>query len=154
MKKIIAILLTLILPIILFGCKDDGDLGKQTTVDAQNNITVYTGTGVFKMNDDERAMKKLEGVQKDGFKQNMGDEGTSPINTRSDVLEAAKKEATVKYNSIRVAFDRTRGIWRVLFGDDTEKEIDGKKQISTTVLETVYIDEDGYTLAIYKGEVK
>lgn len=154
MKKFTAFLLALILPVILFGCKDNGDLGKQTTVDTQNNVTIYAGTGMFKMNDDERAMKKLDGVQKDGFKLNMGDEGIAPVKTRSDVLDAAKKEATVKYNSIRVAFDRTRGIWRVVFGNDTEKEVDGQKQISTTALETVYIDEDGYTLAIYKGEVK
>lgn len=154
MKKVTAILLALIIPVILFGCKDNGDLGKQTTVDTQNNVTIYAGTGMFKMNDDERAMKKLDGVQKDGFKLNPDGDGVSPINTRSDVLEAAKKEVSVKYNSIRVAFDRTRGVWRVMFGNDTEKEVDGKTEITSTTLETIYIDEDGYTLAIYKGEVK
>lgn len=154
MKKIFSVLLAVILPIILFGCRDDGDLGKQTTVDAKNNCTIYEGTGMFKMNDDESAMKKLDGVQRDGFKFNKGDANVTAINTRSDVLEIAKKEATVDYNSIRVAFDRTRGIWRVVFGNDTTKEVDGKQTITTTAVETVYIDEDGYTLAMYRGEVK
>lgn len=154
MKKLTALLLVIVLPLMLFGCKEDGDLGKQTTVDEQNGYTLYEGTGMFKMNDDEDIMKNLDGVQKDGFRFNEGDEGISEIKTRSDALEIAKKEADVKYNSIRIAFDRTKGVWRVIFGNDIEKQVDGKKQIESTPAETVYIDEDGYTLAIYRGEVK
>lgn len=152
MKKITAILLMLLIPVMLFGCRKEGDLGKQTTVDEQNGITVYEGTGMFKMNDDESAMKKLDGVRKDGFK--VSEDSAAEIKTRSDAIEIAKKEASVKYNSIHVAFDRTRGIWRVILGNDAEKQVDGKTQIESTPAETVYIDEDGYTIAIYEGEVK
>lgn len=152
MKKFTAVLLMLLIPAMLFGCKKEGDLGKQTTIDEQSGITVYEGTGMFKMNDDESAMKKLEGVRKDGFK--ASEDGAAEIKTRSDAIEIAKKEATVKYNSIHVAFDRTRGVWRVILGNDAEKQVDGKTQIESTPAETVYIDEDGYTIAIYEGEVK
>ncbi len=154
MKKLTAVLLLLILPLTFFGCRKEGDLGRQTTKDEQNGLTIYEGTGMFRMNDDESAMKRLDGVQKDGFRINEGDSGIAEIRTRSDAIEIAKKEAAVKYNSIRVAFDRTRGIWRVILGNDTEKQVDGKIQIETVPAQTVYIDEDGYTIAIYEGEVK
>jgi len=155
MKKAVALFLSLFMAFSLFGCgKNDGDLGKQTTVDEKNGYTLVQEVKTFKMNDDESAMKKLDGVQKDGFK--IGEENkTGEVSTKSDAIEIAKAEADTEYNSIRVAFDRTRGIWKITFSND--KEIvneEGMKHVESQILETVYVDEDGYTLAIYKGEVK
>lgn len=155
MKKILAAAISAVLMLALFGCgKNDGDLGKQTTVDKQNGYTLVQEVKNFKMNDDEKAMKKLDEVQKDGFR--TGEENkTDGIKTKSDAIEIAKKEASVKYNSIRVNFDRTRGIWKIVFSNDEEiKDEEGMKHVESDVLETIYVDEDGYTLLIYKGEVK
>lgn len=155
MKKIISACLFAVIMLSLFGCgKNDGDLGKQTTVDKENGYTLVQEVKTFKMNADEKAMKKLDGVQKDGFK--TGEENqTGGIGTKDDAIKIAKKEIAVKYNSIRVAFDRTRGIWKIIFSNDEEiKDSDGMKHVESDVVQTVYVDEDGYTLAIYKGEVK
>lgn len=155
MKKFVALTLSLFMAAAFFGCgKDDGDLGKQTTVDEQNGYTLVQEVKTFKMNDDERTMKNLDGVQKDGFK-TTEENKTSNIKTKSDAIEIAKGEADVKYNSVRVAFDRTRGIWKVTFSNDEELTDEaGMKHVESDVLETVYVDEDGYTLMLYKGEVK
>lgn len=155
MKKIISACLFAVIMLSLFGCgKNDGDLGKQTTVDKENGYTLVQEVKTFKMNNDEKAMKKLDGVQKDGFK--TGEENqTGGIGTKDDAIKIAKKEIAVKYNSIRVAFDRTRGIWKVTFSNDEEiKNSDGIKHVESDVVQTVYVDENGYTLAIFKGEVK
>ena len=155
MKKYISLLLIVVIALSLFGCgKNDGDLGKQTTVDKENGYTLVQEVKTFKMNDDEKLMKKLDGVQKEGFKTGEANK-TGEIGSKADVIELAKKEITVKYNSIRVAFDRTRGIWKVTFSNDEEiKNSDGMKHVESDVVQTVYVDEDGYTLAIYKGEIK
>ena len=155
MKKIIALALSMFMAAVFFGCgKDDGDLGKQTTVDEQNGYTLVQEVKTFKMNDDERAMKKLDGVQKEGFKISEANK-TGDVKVKSDALEIAKGEVDVKYNSVRVAFDRTQGIWKVTFSNDKElTDEEGMKHVESDVLETVYIDEEGYTLMLYKGEVK
>lgn len=155
MKKIIALALSMFMAAVFFGCgKDDGDLGKQTTVDEQNGYTLVQEVKTFKMNDDERAMKKLDGVQKEGFKISEANK-TGDVKVKSDALEIAKGEVDVKYNSVRVAFDRTQGIWKVTFSNDKElTDEEGMKHVESDVLETVYVDEEGYTLMLYKGEVK
>lgn len=155
MKKITAILLSVFMATAFFGCgKDNGDLGKQTTVDEQNGYTLVQEVKTFSMNDDERAMKKLDGVRTDGFK--IGEENkTGNIGTKSDAIAIAKGEADVKYNGIRVNYDRTRGVWKIVFSNDEEiTDNEGMKHVESDILETVYVDEDGYTLAMYKGEVK
>lgn len=155
MKKIIALALSLFMAAAFFGCgKDNGDLGKQTTVDEQNGYTLVQEVKTFKMNDDERTMKKLDGVQKEGFKISEANK-TGDVKVKSDALEIAKGEVNVKYNSVRVAFDRTQGIWKVTFSNDKElTDEEGMKHVESDVLETVYVDEEGYTLMLYKGEVK
>lgn len=155
MKKITALFLSVFIAFALFGCdRNDGDLGKQTTVDEQNGYTLVQEVKTFSMNDDERAMKKLDGIQTDGFK--TGEENkTGNIGTKSDAIAIAKGETDVKYNSIRINYDRTRGVWKIVFSNDEVLTDDaGMKYVESNVVETVYVDEDGYTLAVYKGEVK
>ena len=155
MKKTVAFALAALLSLMLFGCgKDDGDLGKQTTIDTENGYTMVEEVKKFKMNDDETLMKKLDGIKKDGFK--IGFENkTGDIGTKADAIAIAKGEVEVKYNSIRVNYDRTRGIWKIVFSNDVEnKDENGMKSVESDVLETVYVDEDGYTLMTYMGEIK
>lgn len=155
MKKIIAFSLTVILIVSLSACsKHDGDLGKQTTIDEQNGYTLVQEVVNFKMNDDERAMKKLDGVQKSGFA-TTEDNPMGAVRNKNDALAVAKKEVSVSYNSIRNYFDRTQGKWKIVFSNDVEKvDENGMKHVESNVVETVYVDEDGYTLIIYMGEVK
>ena len=155
LKKLTAFALLLVMSLAFFGCgRDDGDLGKQTTVDAENGYTLYEGAPNFRMNDDEDIIKKLNGVKTDGFKVGEANK-TGNIKIKADAVAIAKQEVDVKYNSIRVFYDRTRGIWKIVFGNDVEKVDENKvKSVETAVAETVYVDEDGYTLMTYMGEVK
>lgn len=147
MKKIIAVLLAVVISMTFFACgKKEGDLGKQTTVDKKNGYTLVEEVLTFKYNDDEEEIKKNPNAKTDGFVTNESN-AVGKVNTKSAVLEIAKKEVSDKFNKINFAFDRTQGIWRVTFSMDT---VSGEKTTSEKVM-TVYVDEDGYTLATIKA---
>lgn len=147
MKKIIAVLLAVIISMTFFACgKKEGDLGKQTTVDKKNGYTLVEEVLTFKYNDDEEEIKKNPNAKTDGFVTNESN-AVGKVNTKSAVLDIAKKEVSDKFNKINFAFDRTQGIWRVTFSMDT---VSGEKTTSEKVM-TVYVDEDGYTLATIKA---
>lgn len=146
MKKIIAVLLAVVVSMTFFACgKKEGDLGKQTTVDKKNGYTLVEEVLTFKYNDDEEEIKKNPNAKTDGFVTNESN-AVGKVNTKSAVLDIAKKEVSDKFNKINFAFDRTQGIWRVTFSMDT---VSGEKTTSEKVM-TVYVDEDGYTLATIK----
>lgn len=147
MKKTIAVLLAVVISMTFFACgKKEGDLGKQTTVDKKNGYTLVEEVLTFKYNDDEEEIKKNPNAKTDGFVTNESN-AVGKVNTKSAVLEIAKKEVSDKFNKINFAFDRTQGIWRVTFSMDT---VSGEKTTSEKVM-TVYVDEDGYTLATIKA---
>ena len=147
MKKIVAVLLTAVIAITFFACgKKEGDLGKQTTVDKKNGYTLVEEVLTFKYNDDEEEIKKNPNAKTEGFVTNESN-AVGKVNTKSAVLDIAKKEVGEKFNKVNFAFDRTQGIWRVTFSMDT---VTDEKTTSEKVL-TVYIDEDGYTLATIKA---
>ncbi len=147
MKKIIAVLLAVVISMTFFACgKKEGDLGKQTTVDKKNGYTLVEEVLTFKYNDDEEEIKKNPNAKTDGFVTNESN-AVGKVNTKSAVLDIAKKEVSDKFNKINFAFDRTQGIWRVTFSMDT---VSGEKTTSEKVM-TVYVDEDGYTLATIKA---
>lgn len=147
MKKIIAVLLAVVVSMTFFACgKKEGDLGKQTTVDKKNGYTLVEEVLTFKYNDDEEEIKKNPNAKTDGFVTNENN-AVGKVNTKSAVLDIAKKEVSDKFNKINFAFDRTQGIWRVTFSMDT---VSGEKTTSEKVM-TVYVDEDGYTLATIKA---
>lgn len=146
MKKTIAVLLAVVISMTFFACgKKEGDLGKQTTVDKKNGYTLVEEVLTFKYNDDEEEIKKNPNAKTDGFVTNESN-AVGKVNTKSAVLDIAKKEVSDKFNKINFAFDRTQGIWRVTFSMDT---VSGEKTTSEKVM-TVYVDEDGYTLATIK----
>lgn len=147
MKKIIAVLLAVVISMTFFACgKKEGNLGKQTTVDKKNGYTLVEEVLTFKYNDDEEEIKKNPNAKTDGFVTNESN-AVGKVNTKSAVLDIAKKEVSDKFNKINFAFDRTQGIWRVTFSMDT---VSGEKTTSEKVM-TVYVDEDGYTLATIKA---
>lgn len=147
MKKIIAVFLAVVVSMTFFACgKKEGDLGKQTTVDKKNGYTLVEEVLTFKYNDDEEEIKKNPNAKTDGFVTNESN-AVGKVNTKSAVLDIAKKEVSDKFNKINFAFDRTQGIWRVTFSMDT---VSGEKTTSEKVM-TVYVDEDGYTLATIKA---
>ena len=147
MKKTIAVLLAVVISMTFFACgKKEGDLGKQTTVDKKNGYTLVEEVLTFKYNDDEEEIKKNPNAKTDGFVTNESN-AVGKVNTKSAVLDIAKKEVSDKFNKINFAFDRTQGIWRVTFSMDT---VSGEKTTSEKVM-TFYVDEDGYTLATIKA---
>ncbi|MBR3835691.1 MAG: hypothetical protein IKJ69_02735 [Clostridia bacterium] len=151
MKKLISLLLVVIISTMFFACnKIDGDLGKQTTVDKENGYTLIEEVKPFKFNDEEDALEDMKGVKLDGFKVTK-DNTTGAIKTKADVIDIAVQEATEDYNTITIYFDRTRGIWKVVFSIMTETTAkDGAISRENEVKETVYVDEDGYTLFSFK----
>ncbi len=150
MKKFIALLLVGMLTLSLFGCGEkDGDLGKQTTVDKENGYTITQEVKVFKFKEEEDSLTEKETLRKEGFK--VTKENTiGEIETKSDAFDIALQEVTVDFNTMTAYFDRTRGIWKIVFSDVTESTAeDGKISRTSVTKETVYIDELGYTLYAY-----
>ena len=147
MKKIIAVILMIAVVLSLSACgkKKEGDLGKQTTIDEENGYTLVEEVLPFKFNKDEKELKKDPNAKMSGF---VTDESNAAgkISVKSQAVEIAKKEVTEKFNKVNIAYDRTQGIWRIKFSLDTVTE---EKTTNTPVM-TVYVDEDGYTLATTK----
>ena len=84
------------------------------------------------------------GVQTSGF---VNTESTE-INNADQVVELAKKECTVAYNTIRVAFDPEQKVYRVNFSMNEESA----PFITLGGDLSVYINEKGITQLIVAGE--
>lgn len=147
MKKFIAVILMIAVALSLSSCgkEKEGDLGKQTTIDEKNGYTLVEEVLPFKFNKDEKELKKDPNAKMSGFVTNESN-AAGKISVKSQAVEIAKKEVTEKFNKVNIAYDRTQGIWRIKFSVDTVTE---KKTANTPVM-TVYVDEDGYTLATTK----
>ena len=147
MKKFIAVILMIAVALSLSACgkKKEGDLGKQTTIDEKNGYTLVEEVIPFKFNKDEKELKKDSNAKMTGFVTNESN-AAGKISVKSQAVEIAKKEVTEKFNKVNIAYDRTQGIWRIKFSLDTVTE---EKTTNTPVM-TVYVDEDGYTLATTK----
>ena len=147
MKKLISVLLLVAVCFTFFACgHKNGDLGNQTTVNEENGYTLVQEVRPFKFSDEEDALKGMKTLRVDNFK--VTPENTEgSIKTKADAIEIAIKESTVDYNTINVFYDRTRGIWKIVFSQVTEAEADdGSITRNSVTKETVYVDEGGYTL--------
>lgn len=151
MKKVVSLLLLVVISITFFACnKDDGDLGKQTTVDKDNGYTLVQEVKPFKFSDEEDELENIKGIRTEGFKVTQ-ENSKGAIKTKADVIEIAQQEASSDYNQIQVFFDRTTGIWKTVFSVTTATTAeDGTVTRDNVIKETVYIDEDGYTLLAFK----
>lgn len=151
MKKVVPLLLLVVISITFFACnKDDGDLGKQTTVNKDNGYTLVQEVKPFKFSDEEDELENIKGIRTEGFKVTQ-ENAKGAIKTKADVIEIAQQEASSDYNQIQVFFDRTTGIWKTVFSVTTTTTAeDGTVTRDSVIKETVYIDEDGYTLLAFK----
>lgn len=143
MKKSLSIISVIVICLTLFACgKKEGDLGKQTSIDKTNGYTLVQEVIPFKFSKEEDNLKSDELVT------------TNPnttytkIQTKSDALEIAKKAVKADYNKINIYFDRTQGVWKIVFSTDTQNA-DGT--FTNKIAESIYVDEDGYVFADVKA---
>lgn len=151
MKKFISLLLIVIISMTFFACdKNDGDLGKQTTVDTENGYTLVQEVKPFEFSEEEDTLKEMKSVRVDGFKVTK-ENAKGAVKIKADVVEIARQEVSEDYNQIQLFYDRTRGIWKAVFSVTTETTAeDGTIARDSVTKETVYVDEDGYTLLSFK----
>ena len=151
MKKVVSLLLLVVISITFLACnKNEGDLGKQTTVNKDNGYTLVQEVKPFKFSDEEDELENIKGIRTEGFKVTQ-ENAKGAIKTKADVIEIAQQEASSDYNQIQVFFDRTTGIWKTVFSVTTTTTAeDGTVTRDSVIKETVYIDEDGYTLLAFK----
>ena len=127
MKKFIAFLLALVCVLSMVGCNQQ-KLPNTTNVDP----------GVFSYAEDCAIYVDGEpGAKTSGFVNTFETE----IN-HENVVEHAKNECTIEYDSVEVCLDATEYVWRVLFY--TQGVLGG--------CQTVYMDYDGKTILIVYGE--
>ena len=126
MKKFLTFLLVALISFSLSGCGEkEGDLGQQTTLNEENGYTVFKEAKPFEFKKEEDALEERENLRTDGFKYTEENKKGSTANTDA-ALEIALEEVTVKFNAVKTYYDKTRGIWKVVFYDMTETEVDGK----------------------------
>ncbi len=123
MKKLFCAFIVLI--VLLCGCS-------QTQTFDENAVES------FSYNTDYASYKDESGVKETGF---VNTEKTE-INNANDAVELAKKECTVQYDTIDVAFDKDMAIYRVSFYN---KNMAGGSQ-------DIYINQDGITQLSVQGE--
>ena len=136
MKKAVAFLMVLVFALCFAGCDSD-DLGLQTVKDEEHGIVEFNTVNTFDFSDFE---KENEGKAKtEGFV------NTEPkeFHNKVDAKELAMKELPegYKYNTIRIFFDHTEGIWMVVFSTENE---DG----TTSAKCSVCVEDTGYTRLI------
>ena len=115
MKKLSALLLVLVFALGFAGCDND-DLGMQTVKDEEHGIVEFNTVDFFDYSDFKE--EHLDSAKTEGFV------NTEPkeFHNKTDARELAKKELPegYKYNTIRIFFDRTEGIWMVQFSTENE----------------------------------
>ena len=143
MKKAISLVSILIICLSLFACaKKEGDLGKQTSIDKTNGYTLVQEVIPFKFSKEEDTLKDEDTVT------TAAGATFTKIQTKSDALEIAKKSVKSDYNKINIYFDRTQGIWKIVFSVDTAA---ADNTFTNKIVESIYVDEDGYVFADVKA---
>lgn len=143
MKKSLSIISVIVICLTLFACgKKEGDLGKQTSIDKTNGYTLVQEVIPFKFSKEEDNLKSDEIVT------TIPNTTYTKIQTKSDALEIAKKAVKADYNKINIYFDRTQGVWKIVFSTDTQNA-DGT--FTNKIAESIYVDEDGYVFADVKA---
>ncbi len=132
MKKLVSALIAVFMIFSFAACKDKGDLGAQTTTNAQG-VAEYNTVSVFDYSD---YVKENEGkCITEGFKVTEG----ARCKDKKAAKEIAAKEFSGEftYTTLKLAYDRTEGIWRISYISDNKSE-------------HICIDETGKTVLIVK----
>ena len=136
MKRIVALLAALVFVLSLCACSKD-DVGKQTQVNA--GIVEYNTVTTFDYSD---YLKEHEAsAVKEGFANTK--ETTCIDKGTAKKLAINELESSLKYNTVRISYDRTEGIWMVTYSTTDEN-----KNESNTM--SVCIDDKGITKLIVK----
>ena len=135
MKRMMVLVFTLICVLGVVGC---GQQGQQTPADQMQN-NAEPSVPAFSFAEDNAIYAEGDpGVKTSGFV------NTTKVDMdAANVVEVAKNECTVQWDSYAVHFDTAEGIWRVVFY--TEGMLLGGDQ-------SVYLDRDGRTVLIVYGE--
>ena len=136
MKRIVALLAALVLVLSLCACSKD-DLGKQTQVNA--GIVEYNTVVSFDYSDylkEHEASAVKEGIA-NTKETTCIDKGTAKK------LAINELESSFKYNTVRISYDRTEGIWMVTYSTTDEN----KNETNTL---SVCIDDKGITQLVVK----
>ncbi|MBQ8784061.1 MAG: hypothetical protein IJZ57_09885 [Clostridia bacterium] len=133
MKKLVAFLLVLCFAFCFAGCNSD-DLGLQTVKDEEQGIVEFNTVNSFDFSDFKK--EHSDTAKTEGFV------NTEPkeFHNKVDAKELAVKELPegYKYNTIRIFYDRTEGIWMVAFSTETEEG-------EVTAKCSVCVEDSGYT---------
>ena len=113
--------------LLLSACSQKDTVVNDPEVSAFNYDSVRT---LYSEND--------PGIKKTGFNNN----SESSIHNAQDAVDLAKNECCIQYDSIAVAYDRTNGVWQVVFS--TEGFVGGCL--------SVYLNDNGITLMTVAGE--
>lgn len=133
MKKVTAALLLFVFAFSFAGCNKD-DLGAQTMKDEEQGVVEFFTVDPFDFSDFKKEHKQT--AKTEGFV------NTEPreFHSKTDAKALAEKELPegYKYNTIRIFFDRTEGIWMVQYSYETE---DGTVESRCSVC----VEDTGYT---------
>ena len=132
MKKYALILMALMMVFSFAACRDKGDLGAQTTTNAQG-IVEFNTVAVFDYSD--YAKENADKAITDGFK--VTKESSCSDKKEAKNIAANEFSGDFAYTTVKLAFDRTEGIWRVSYISDVNKE-------------HICIDETGKTVLVVK----
>lgn len=133
MKKAVAFLLVLVFAVCFAGCNGD-DLGLQTVKDEEHGVVEFNTVNNFDFSDFKKEHK--DNAKTEGFV-NVEDK---EFHNKTDAKELALKELPegYKYNTVRIFYDRTEGIWMVQFSTENE---DGTVSAKCSVC----VEDTGYT---------
>jgi hypothetical protein len=143
MKKIIALILVLGLVFAFAGCKKEAEHDHSQTTEIASNTEHVTKelkkAPSFSYEDEKSAYDKNPvGVVTTGFKNTT----KTTVITVKEAIVLAKKEQSVKSDSVNVYYDADAKVTKVVFY--TEGQVGGDQ--------SVYIDKDGLTILIHYGE--
>ena len=134
MKKFTAIIIAVIMIFSFAACSKKGDLGQQTTTNAQG-VVEYATVENFDFSDFKE--ENADNAVTEGFKNTKEttciDKGTAKKLASNELTEG------FDYNTIKINYDRTEGIWRVSYSST-----------ATNKAEHICIDSDGITQLIVK----
>ena len=134
MKKIIAVILAVVMLVLFGACAKEGDLGKQSTTNAQG-IVEYNTVKTFDFSDYKK--ENADKAVTEGFKNT---EASACLDkAAAKRLALNELDEGFEYDTLRISYDRTEGMWMVSYSSSvTQKAVN------------VCIDSDGLTQLIVK----